>query len=284
MTDSDHNRVPSDPIPETGDLADAFKAFSDTNRLRIISLLASDRSGSLGVSDLASILGITQPAVSQHLKVLKNEGIVESERMGFHVNLAFNQERMAQIGIWFNQLLASIENRCDQQLMRDQKMQTMNVVFICFSYSGITRTLFERIHAVCGGDMIEVATLKKYRTFTAYTTGCLRSRKEEPDPISPASLDVSGYDLIVIGTPVWAWKPAPAIHAAVMGLSGCEGKKVVMAATYCNNPGECLPILQRWLEEKGMRVISRTGFSKPEAEDPVCRNNFMQQIIEAYRA
>lgn len=284
MVDTVHSLPISDFDPQNGDLAGACKALSDLNRLRIISLLASDRSGTLGVSDLALILGITQPAVSQHLKVLRNEGIVKSERVGFHVNFTFNRDRMVQIGNLFNQMLSSIETRCDQQMMRDQKMEAMNAIFICFSYSGITRTMIRKIQEICGGDCIEVETLTKYRTFTAYTTGCIRSRKEEPDLVSPASIDVSGYDLIIIGTPVWAWKPAPATHAAILGLTGCKGKKVVMGATYCNNPGECFPILRRWLEEREMKVLSWRGFSKREAEDPACRNLFIGEIIDAYLA
>ena len=44
--------------------------------------------------------------------------------------------------------------------------------------------------------------------------------KEECDPIEPAAIDVSGSDLIVIGTPVWAFKATPAINGAIAALIG----------------------------------------------------------------
>jgi hypothetical protein len=49
--------------------------------------------------------------------------------------------------------------------------------------------------------------------------------KEELDPIEPETIDVSVSDLVVIGTPVWAFKATPAINAAIAALKGCDGKK-----------------------------------------------------------
>ena len=45
-------------------MAGTFKALGDLTRLQIIYLLATDTSGTLGVSELAIRLGISQPAVS----------------------------------------------------------------------------------------------------------------------------------------------------------------------------------------------------------------------------
>jgi len=48
-------------------------------------MLASKMKSDIGVSNLAKKLGITQPAASQHIKVLKNVGILESSRDGYHI-------------------------------------------------------------------------------------------------------------------------------------------------------------------------------------------------------
>ena len=276
--------ISTDVCSEAKELADAFKALSDLSRLRILYLLATDTTGILGVSDLAAHLGISQSAVSQHLKILKHEGIVESERAGFHVYFSFNRDRMSRIAGQFEHMRQTVLDRCDQQMVREQNLSgPLNIGIICYSYSGITRALMEKIHTVCGGDLIEVHTVKKYRTFTVYTAGCLRSRQEEIDPIIPEVFDVSGYDLLVIATPVWAWKPAPAANAIISGLSGCEGKKAVICATYSNNPGECLPLLRKRLEERGVRVLGEAGLSRRESEDPIARNELISMIIRAYQ-
>ncbi|HWQ63414.1 MAG TPA: metalloregulator ArsR/SmtB family transcription factor [Methanospirillum sp.] len=273
-----------DECPQVRDLAEAFKVLSDANRLRILFHLATDTTGTLGVSDLAARVGISQPAVSQHLKLLKSDGLVESERVGFHVNFTLNRARMVQIAGQFEQVRSIVLSRCNQQLVREKIPKgPLNIVIVYYSYSGITRGLMEKIQEVCGGDLIEIHTLKKYRSFTAFTTGCLRSRNEEKDQITPDVIDVSAYDLLVIATPVWAWKPAPAANSLVAGLTGCEGKKAFVCTTYSSNPGHCLPILKKDLEEKGVVVAGEAAFSRRETEDSHHVMELIRMIIEAYQ-
>ncbi|MDD1730253.1 MAG: metalloregulator ArsR/SmtB family transcription factor [Methanospirillum sp.] len=273
-----------DDKPHARDLADAFKVLSDANRLRILFHLATDTSGTLGVSDLASRIGISQPAVSQHLKLLKSDGLVEATRVGFHVYFTLNRTRMFCIAEMFDQMRTTVLSRCNQQLIREKNPEgPLNIGIIYYSYSGITRSLMEQIHAVCGGDLIEVQTLKKYRSFTAFTTGCIRSRNEETDQITPAVIDVSSYDLLVIASPVWAWKPAPAANSLVSGLFGCSGKKAVICVTYCSNPGNCLPILKKKMESRGVEVVNQSSFSHRDTEDPQRVMELIRTIIGAYQ-
>ncbi|MBN1439441.1 MAG: winged helix-turn-helix transcriptional regulator [Anaerolineales bacterium] len=60
-----------------------FKALGDPQRLKILRLVATKKHD-FYVSEIAKKLGITNSAVSQHLKVLKNARIVEPVRDGFH--------------------------------------------------------------------------------------------------------------------------------------------------------------------------------------------------------
>jgi len=66
-------------------LADIFKALSEPTRLRLIKLLGENR-GALCVNALAHMLGVTQSAVSQHLRVLRQAGLVRGERCGSFVH------------------------------------------------------------------------------------------------------------------------------------------------------------------------------------------------------
>ncbi len=62
------------------EVSEIFKALSDPTRLRLIRLLASNMEEKLCVVDLAVKLGVSQPATSQHLKVLKTVKILYSEK------------------------------------------------------------------------------------------------------------------------------------------------------------------------------------------------------------
>lgn len=66
-------------------MAEVFKALGDANRLKIIKLLIINKDEELCVAELAQKLGISQPAVSQHLKILKNIDIVMPKKVGFRV-------------------------------------------------------------------------------------------------------------------------------------------------------------------------------------------------------
>lgn len=144
----------------------------------------------------------------------------------------------------------------------------MKTCIIYHSYSGITKKLAERIHGSCGGDLVEVVPLQKYNTLTAYTVGCMRARNQECDPIDPDAIDVSTYDLIVLGTPVWMYKPTPAVNAAVAALQGCEGKRAVIFATCGGKPGQTIPLLRHALSEKGALIAGDIVFTKHDLEDP----------------
>ena len=73
-------------------MSEVFKALGDPTRLRIIRMLASNMENNLCVADLAKKLGITQPAASQHIKVLKNVGILEPNRNGYHIYYNINTD------------------------------------------------------------------------------------------------------------------------------------------------------------------------------------------------
>jgi DNA-binding transcriptional ArsR family regulator len=74
------------------DCCDMFKALSAKTRVRILEALKSK--GPLGAKKIALIVGVTPAAVSQHLKVLKQAGLVRSERRGYRIPYQVDVEAM----------------------------------------------------------------------------------------------------------------------------------------------------------------------------------------------
>lgn len=62
------------------DVAAKLKALADPVRLRLFSLVASHGGGEACVCDISSDIDVTQPTISHHLKVLKEAGLLTSER------------------------------------------------------------------------------------------------------------------------------------------------------------------------------------------------------------
>jgi ArsR family transcriptional regulator len=63
-------------------LAQVFKALGDPVRLRLVSLIGAHAGGEVCVCDLTDAFELSQPTISHHLKVLREAGIITSERRG----------------------------------------------------------------------------------------------------------------------------------------------------------------------------------------------------------
>ena len=82
--------------PGTRDPVPFLAALADPTRLRLIQMLAHQPAErALCVNALAARLGVSQPAVSQHLRVLRNLGLVRPERRGARVHYLLDRERFA---------------------------------------------------------------------------------------------------------------------------------------------------------------------------------------------
>ena len=90
------NRVKKN-MPESEilyDLADFFKVFGDSTRIRI--LWALDRS-EMCVCDIAVLLNMTHSAISHQLRVLKNARLVKNRRQGKLVYYSLDDEHIKEI-------------------------------------------------------------------------------------------------------------------------------------------------------------------------------------------
>lgn len=72
--------------------AEIFKVLSVDTRINIIELLKAN--GPLGVKDISEKLGLSAPAISQHLKILRQAGLVRSERRGYWIPYSIDEKAM----------------------------------------------------------------------------------------------------------------------------------------------------------------------------------------------
>lgn len=76
------------------DLAELFKVFGDSTRIKILSALSG---GELCVCDVSTAVGMTSSAVSHQLKILKNAGLVSFRREGKTVFYALADDHVMTI-------------------------------------------------------------------------------------------------------------------------------------------------------------------------------------------
>lgn len=97
-TDCCTTTLASPLTPETAaDLAGTFKALGDPVRLRLLSLIAAAGGQDVCVCELTPAFDLSQPTISHHLKVLREAGLLTSERRGTWVYYRVVPEALQQL-------------------------------------------------------------------------------------------------------------------------------------------------------------------------------------------
>lgn len=81
-------------------MALALKALSDPTRLRLFSLISAGSEQC--ACDLTEPLGVSQPTVSHHLKVLTEAGLLEREQRGKWAYFSVNRDRLAELSTFLD--------------------------------------------------------------------------------------------------------------------------------------------------------------------------------------
>lgn len=81
----------------SAEMAAKFKALSDPVRLQLLSSVASRPGGQACVCDISAGVEVSQPTVSHHLKVLREAGLLTSQRRGSWVHYAVVPEALAAL-------------------------------------------------------------------------------------------------------------------------------------------------------------------------------------------
>lgn len=106
----------------------------------------------------------------------------------------------------------------------------MKSLVVYYSRTGNARFVAETIAAEIGADLEEVVDLKKRSGTLGFLNGGLDARRSKKTEISPTTKSPADYDLIIVGTPVWAGRPSPAI-ATYLKKNELSGKKVALFFT-----------------------------------------------------
>ncbi|MDA0252593.1 MAG: metalloregulator ArsR/SmtB family transcription factor [Actinomycetota bacterium] len=87
--------------------AATFKALSDPVRLRLLSSVASHAGGEACVCDISAGVEVSQPTVSHHLKVLRDAGLLTSQRRASWVYYAVVPEALDALSALLSAVAAS---------------------------------------------------------------------------------------------------------------------------------------------------------------------------------
>ena len=129
----------------------------------------------------------------------------------------------------------------------------MKSLIVYYSHTGNTKKVAEVLKTVLAekgeADIFRIEAEDESNNFLMQ---CIRAATKKRAAIKKAPLDVKEYDVICIGTPVWAFAPVPAINSYMDGVKNIKGKDTISFLTYGSGAGveKCFKLMKNALKEK----------------------------------
>jgi len=157
----------------------------------------------------------------------------------------------------------------------------MKTAIIFYSFSGNTNRVAHLITDILKNKgeeavPIRIRPLKEETTFIGQCKEAFLGRKPE---LYKTLLDLKDFDRVIIGSPVWAFKPAPAVNTYLDKCSALDGKNAICFVTYGSGAGKekALQVIKAGLEKKGARVNSTLSFQ--QAENPKSARQKLEKVL-----
>ncbi|NHJ87547.1 MAG: flavodoxin [Asgard group archaeon] len=142
----------------------------------------------------------------------------------------------------------------------------MKSLVLYYSRTGNTKLIAETIANETKSELIEIKRQKEIKGtgFMLYFMGGFQSMTKQKTKLEEFDFDINDYDLIFIGSPVWAWNINPAIRSLLNEVQ-LKDKKI---ALFCCCAGDATKILTA-LSEKlvGNTILGESQYIEPLKND-----------------
>ncbi len=108
-------------------------------------------------------------------------------------------------------------------------MAASKLLVMFYSRTGTTRKIAEALKAELKCDAEEIIATESHAGFLGILRSLIEAMRHRPAQIAPVSRNASSYDLVAIGTPVWAWSVSSPIRAHLTE----NAQKLPQVAFFC---------------------------------------------------
>ena len=139
-----------------------------------------------------------------------------------------------------------------------------SALVVYFSFDGNTKLIAEKIGETLNADVIELKTSKKYPTegIGKFFWGGKSVVFGDKPTLTNESIDLSRYDTIIIGTPVWAGSFSPPIRSFVNDYKIVNKKIAIFASHGGGGAAKCFAKLKEALPEN--KFVGEIAFVEPK--------------------
>ena len=161
----------------------------------------------------------------------------------------------------------------------------MQGIIIYYSYSGNTKKVASVLAEILSqkGE-VEIIELKGLDESDKFFSQAFRAFRHKRAELEPVNLDLTKYDLVCLGTPVWAFGPAPAMNTYLDKCFGLEGKEIILFTTYGSGAGRgrCLDYMQSILTPKGAKNFKRFSIQQFRVNDKDFALSKIKEILRLW--
>ena len=139
----------------------------------------------------------------------------------------------------------------------------MKTLIIYYSFEGNTRLIAEDIAKAINADLLEIKPEEEIATkgFMKFFWGGKQAMMNKKPRLLPLDKNPEDYDVIFIGTPVWAWGPAPPLKT-FFDTHKFENKKIALFCCHGGGKGKTLEKMKRALGKEN-EFIGQLDFCNP---------------------
>ncbi len=131
----------------------------------------------------------------------------------------------------------------------------MKTLVVYYSYTQKTAWVAKAIAAELKADIRPIEDLKRPSMFRAFVAGGFAAMKGKTWDLKPMDLNLKDYDMIYVGSPVWANAPAPPLNTFLENTE-FSGKKVAVFVTMGGSDGsKAISRISEKIVGKGGKVI-----------------------------
>ena len=129
-----------------------------------------------------------------------------------------------------------------------------------YSRTGNTKRIAEQIAVTLGGDIEALQDAVEYSGAVGFFKAGRDAFRSAVHEIAPLAHPPAAYDLVIVGQPVWAARPVPAVNG-LLGNYDLSGRKVALFVTFDGGgDAHCLEATEAHL--KAGQVVAKASFLK----------------------
>lgn len=151
-------------------------------------------------------------------------------------------------------------------IIKEEGVKILKKLVVYYSFEGNTRFIANTIAEVIDADILELRPKNEIKTksFMKFLWGGRQViMKEKPDLI-PFDINLQEYDIIFIGTPVWAWSYAPPLNTFFSTIE-IKNKKIALFCCHGGGKGKIFEKMKKRLS--GNDFVGEIDFFEPLKRD-----------------